>query len=280
MRFDMCPTEDHLRHRPIGVKPNVLQHLPNPGDRSCYCCRDVVLPGTSVYWNETQAHVLRECSHPRLVAARERFVADVTALFAETDTLAVVRATRFALAVPDLRNMTALLTVMRLCIGVGDAQVTTPMPLPARLTRAAAQPLSAATLAHQATASARRLCDAPRFAHDHAVAVQTAAWTAALMADWCDAVREPRRTGPIEATPGFRLAALVARNAQRVFDTRASLLKAERADEYRRRSRDPAPSVASLVRPRPAVSAVRCAAAAAAAAAVPTSLVALPPPRS
>jgi hypothetical protein len=88
------------------------------------------------------------------------------------------------------------------------------------------------------------------------------------------------RTGPIEATPGFRLAALVARYAQRVFDTRASLLNDERADEYRRRSRDPAPSVASLVRPRPAVSVVRCAAADAAAAAVPAASVAPPPPRS
>ena len=104
------------------------------------------------------------------------------------------------------------------------------------------------------------------------------------MADWCDAgVREPRRTGPIEATPGFRLAALVARYAQRVFDTRASLLNDERAaDEYRRRSRDPAPSVVSLVRPRPAVSVVRRAVADTAAAAVPASLpvAAPPPPRS
>jgi hypothetical protein len=169
---------------------------------------------------------------------------------------------------------------MRLCIGVGDAPIITPVPVPVRLARAAAQPLSAATLAHQAAATARRMCDSPRFAHDHGVAVRTAAWSAALMADWCDAVREPRRTGPIEATPGFRLAALVARYAQRVFDTRASLLNDERADEYRRRSRDPAPSVASLVRPRPAVSVVRCAAADAAAAAVPAASVAPPPPRS
>jgi hypothetical protein len=280
MRFDMCPTEDYLRHRPIGVAPNALQRLPNPGDRSCYCCRDTVLPGTPVYWNETQAHVLRECSHPRLVALRARFVADATALFAETGTLAVVRAVRLGTAAPDLCNMTALLTVMRLCIGVGDAPVTTPVPVLVRLARAAAQPLSAATLAHQAIASARRICDAPRFAHDHAVAAQTAAWSAALMADWCDAVREPRRTGPIELTPGFRLAALVARYAQRVFDTRASLLNDERADEYRQRSRDPAPSVASLVRPRPAVSVARRTAADAVAAAVPAAPVAPPPPRS
>ena len=280
MRFDMCPTEDYLRRRPIGVKPNVLQRLPNPGDRSCYCCRDMVLPGTSVYWNETQAHVLRECSHPRLVSLRERFVADANALFAETGTLAVVHASRHAAAAPDLRNMTALLTVMRLCIGVGDMPITTLVSAPARPARAAAQPLSAATLAHQATATARRMCDAPRYAHDHSVAAHTAAWSAALMDDWCDAVREPRRTGPIEATPGFRLAALVARYAQRVFDTRASLLNDERADEYRRRSRDPAPSVVSLVRPRPAVSVVRRAAADAAAAAVPASMAAPPPPRS
>jgi len=158
--------------------------------------------------------------------------------------------------------------------------IITPVPVPVRLARAAAQPLSAATLAHQAAATARRMCDSPRFAHDHGVAVRTAAWSAALMADWCDAVREPRRTGPIEATPGFRLAALVARYAQRVFDTRASLLNDERADEYRRRSRDPAPSVASLVRPRPAVSVVRCAAADTATAAVPAASVAPPPPRS
>ena len=118
--------------------------------------------------------------------------------------------------------------------------------------------------------------------HDHGVAAQTAAWLAVLMADWCDAVREPRRTGPIEALPGFRLAALVARYAQRVFDTRTSLLNDERADEYRRRSRDPAPSVASLVRPRPAVSVAWCAAADAVdvAAAVPALLVTLPPLKS
>ena len=107
------------------------------------------------------------------------------------------------------------------------------------------------------------------------------------MADWCDAVREPRRTGPIEALPGFRLAALVARYAQRVFqvDTRASLLNDERADEYRRRLRDPAPSVVSSVRPHPAVSVVRCAVALADASAVaaavpvpvPSLLAALPP---
>ena len=44
---------------------------------------------------------------------------------------------------------------------------------------------------------------------------------------WCDAVREPRCTGAIEAMPGFRLAALAARYAQRVFDTRAFLLNDE-----------------------------------------------------
>jgi len=231
MRFDMGPPEDYLRRKPIGVAPHALQRLPNPGDRSCYCCRDTVLPGTPVYWNETQAHVLRECSHPRLVALRTRFVGDATALFAETDTLAVVRAARLTTAAPDLLDMTALLTVMRLCIGVGDAPIITPVPVPVRLARAAAQPLSAATLAHQAVATARRMCDSPRFAHDHGVAVRTAAWSAALMADWCDAVREPRRTGPIEATPGFRLAALVARYVQHVFDTRASLLNDDRADQ-------------------------------------------------
>jgi hypothetical protein len=109
-----------------------------------------------VYWNETQAHVLRDCSHPRLVALRTRFVGDATALFAETDTLAVVRAARLTTAAPDLLDMTALLTVMRLCIGVGDAPIITPVPVPVRLVRAAAQPLSAATLAHQAVATARR----------------------------------------------------------------------------------------------------------------------------
>ena len=130
MRFDMCPTEDYLRRKPIGVAPHALQRLPNPGDRSCYCCRDTVLPGTPVYWNETQAHVLRECSHPRLLALRTRFVGDATALFAETDTLAVVRAARLTTAAPDLLDMTALLTVMRLCIGVGDAPIITPVLYP------------------------------------------------------------------------------------------------------------------------------------------------------
>jgi hypothetical protein len=200
-------------------------------DRSCYFCLDTVLSGTPVYWNETQAHVLRECSHPRLVALRTRFVGDATALFAESDTLAVVRAARLAMVAPDLLDMTSLLTVMRLCIGVSNAPINTPVPVPVRPARAAAQPLSAATLAHLAMATARRMCDSPRFANDHGVAVRTAAWTAALMTDWCIAVHEPRRTGPIEATPDFRLAALVARYMQHVFDTRASLINDDRADQ-------------------------------------------------
>ena len=72
--------------------------------------------------------------------------------------------------------------------------------------------------------------------------------------DWCDVIRTPQRTEAIEATPGYRLAALAARHAQCVFDTRAAILgSAETRQSYQQRSRDPSREVAAVVRPRPAV---------------------------
>jgi hypothetical protein len=114
--------------------------------------------------------------------------------------------------------------------------------------------LAARVSPHHAEAAARRICDAPRHTHDHRAAANAAAWSFALMADWCNVVRDPRRTELIEATPGSRLAALAANHAQRVFDTRASLHgAAATTDTYQRRLRDPSRQVAAVVRPRPAV---------------------------
>ena len=75
-----------------------------------------------------------------------------------------------------------------------------------------------------------------------------------MTADWCNVVRDPRRAESIEATPGYRVAALAACHGLRVFDTRASLLgAAAMRDTCQRRLRDPARQVAAMVRPRAAV---------------------------
>jgi len=255
MRFDMCPTEDSVRRKPITVVGSdgvVREHprLDNPGDRSCYNCHDRVRTDVpNVFWNETQEHVLCDCTQSHLVSLRDRFRTEVTALFGEARSLALARAAGCSSTVPDLTNVTALLTVMRLCISVGAAPIMAAVPLSARPARAAAH-----VAAHHAEAAARRMCDAPRHLHDHRVAANTAAWSFALMADWCDVVRNPRRAESIEATPGYRLAALAASHAQRVFDTRASLLGAAATrDSYQRRLRDPSRQVAAVVRPRSAV---------------------------
>ena len=255
MRFDMCPTEDSVRRKPttvVGSDGVVREHprLDNPGDRSCYNCHDRVRTDVpNVFWNETQEHVLCDCTQSHLVSLRDRFRTEVTALFGEARSLALARAAGCSSTVPDLTNVTALLTVMRLCISVGAAPIMAAVPVSARPARAAAH-----VAAHHAEAAARRMCDAPRHLHDHRVAANTAAWSFALMADWCDVVRNPRRAESIEATPGYRLAALAASHAQRVFDTRASLLGAAATrDSYQRRLRDPSRQVAAVVRPRSAV---------------------------
>jgi hypothetical protein len=255
MRFDMCPTEDSVRRKPttvVGSDGVTREHprLDNPGDRSCYNCHDRVRSDVpNVFWNETQEHVLCDCTHPHLVSLRDRFRAEATALFGEARSMALARAAGCSAAAPDLTNITALLTVMRLCISVGAAPITSAVPVPARPARVAAR-----VSPHHAEAAARRICDAPRHTHDHRAAANAAAWSFALMADWCNVVRDPRRTELIEATPGYRLAALAANHAQRVFDTRASLLGAAATrDTYQRRLRDPSRQVAAVVRPRPAV---------------------------
>ena len=256
LRFDMCPTEDSVRRKPIVVVGSdgiTREHprLDNPGDRSCYNCHDRVRSDVpNVVWNETQEHVLCDCSHSHLVSLRSRFRAEATALFGDARSVALARAAGCSAVAPDLTNGTALLTVMRLCISVGATPITTAVPVPARPARAASH-----VSAHHAEAAARRICDAPRHVHDYRAAANAAAWSFALMADWCDVVRDPRRTEFIEATPGYRLAALAASHAQRVFDTRASLLGAATTrDMYQRRLRDPSRQVAAVVRPRPAVS--------------------------
>ena len=98
--------------------------LENPGDRSCYNCHDCVrADAPHVFWNETQAHVLIDCTHPQLLALRERFRRAATALFVETRSVALARAAGCPTSIPDLTNVSALLTVMRLCIGVGAAPI-------------------------------------------------------------------------------------------------------------------------------------------------------------
>ena len=260
MRFDMCPTEDNVRRKPTVVVDDdqrTREHprLENPGDRSCYNCHDCVrADAPNVFWNETQAHVLIDCTHPQLLALRERFRRAATALFVETRSVALARAAGCPTSIPDLTNVSALLTVMRLCIGVGAAPITTPVPVLVRPPPRAVAHVSAATLARQAEAAARRMCDVPRHAHDQRAAEIAASWSFALMADWCDVIRTPQRTEAIEATPGYRLAALAARHAQCVFDTRAAILgSAETRQSYQQRSRDPSREVAAVVRPRPAV---------------------------
>ena len=255
MRFDMCPTEDNMRRKPITVIGGdgiAREHprLDNPGDRSCYNCHDRVRSDVpTVFWNETQEHVLCDCTEPHLVSLRDRFRAEATALLGEARSVTLARAAGCSASAPDLTNVTALLTVMRLCISVGAAPITTVVPVAARPARAAAH-----VSALHAEAAARRICDAPRHLHDHRAAANAAAWSFALMSDWCNVVRDPRRTESIEATPGYRLAALAASHAQRVFDTRASLLGAAATrDMYQRRLRDPSRQVAAVVRSRPAV---------------------------
>ena len=259
MRFDMCPTEDYIRRKPTVVidcdrRTWEHQRLDNPGDRSCYCCHDRVLPDVpNVFWNETQSHVLIDCTNQHLMLLRERFRAEATSLFGEAYSSVIARGAGCSMPAPDLSNATALLTVMRLCIGVGGAPIMTPVPVQSRPSRSAAQ-MSASTRSRCAEAAARRICDAPRHVHDQRAAENAAAWSSALLADWCDVIRDPRRTEPISTTPGFRLAMLAARHAQRVFDTRASLLGSEELrDSYQRRLRDPSRQVAAVVRPRPAV---------------------------
>jgi hypothetical protein len=255
MRFDMCPTEDSVRRKPttmVGSDGITREHprLDNPGDRSCYNCHNRVRSDVpNVFWNETQEHVLCDCTEPHLVLLRDRFRAEATALFGEARSVALARAAGCSAVAPDLTNVTALLTVMRLCISVGAAPITTAVPVSARPARAASH-----VPPHHAEAAARRICDAPRHVHDHRAAANAAAWSSALTADWCNVVRDPRRAESIEATPGYRLAALAANHAQRVFDTRASLLGAAATrDTYQRRLRDPSRQVAAMVRPRVAV---------------------------
>lgn len=252
MRFDRCPTEDFLRHRPFyggADGKTLLPRLQNPGDRTCYVCDGSVEAHTPhVNWNDDLPHALLDCANPRVVSLRNEFQAAATGILSETHSRELAaRAGCDAGHPPDLSNKSALFTVMRLCIGVGVEFKVAALPPLSRV----GMPRAAALKRELA---ARRVCDAPRHQHDHAAARGAAAYVQALTHDWCDIMREPRRQEIPSQSPGARLALLSARFAKRLFDTRAALLAhSSRAPGFLGRVRDPPAAIAGLFRPRAAV---------------------------
>ena len=222
LRFDMCPTEDYLRFR----AHQGLQALPDRNERACYLCG--CIDGVPhIFWPDTLVHVLLRCTCPALVQLRVSVRRELQLLAAhpEAERLAGIA----GVTSPRFDNDSALLTALQLCIGrAGPGPILQPEPIgsmASRVTRAVAVQ----------RALARR--NAPQLIRDIPVATATARWIRVLTDDWCNIYRDVRRRDNPSASPGCRLATLVARHAVAVFSVRRKLLRS--SVEFATRVRDP-----------------------------------------
>ena len=113
-----------IRSEPVGKRKKSIRRPSNSVLFATIVC------AATCRWNETQEHVLCDCTESHLVSLRDRFRAEATALFGEARSVALARAAGCSAVAPDLTNVTALLTVMRLCISVGAEPITTTVPVP------------------------------------------------------------------------------------------------------------------------------------------------------
>ena len=117
-RLDICNTEDFLRRKlylPTRLRP-AYPRLPDRLHRVCYLC-DCIDGIDGVRWPDTLEHALLACTHPDLVAERQRTRAALVAFAAEPD--AARLAAEAGVAVPDFARDTAVLITLQACTAVG-----------------------------------------------------------------------------------------------------------------------------------------------------------------
>ena len=262
-RFDILPTEDYVRCRPSAALPK----LPNPGDRACYVCDELVSGVVGMYWPENLAHALLHCSHPRQLRLREEFVRSALDIFSDSRSSELLekchpnlQACYFGL--PKLADPSALLSVMLLCLHGGHRPQVVRDPVPADRVQGPAsgtrlQPERPERRERKERDEATRRRDAPQHRDEVALIVHASVWVESLLSSWSNDLRDPRCRDDPTRSPGCRLATLASRHIKRVFDTRATVLSVEpRSKSFEQRERDPALAAIGVVRPRVPVLAV------------------------
>ena len=213
-RLDCTSVEDTTRQRTSNRRG---ARIARRCLRRCYLCEPI--DGTpEVYFPETLHHTLLFC--PAFDVERTTLREKLAQLAWREDAQEIT--SRAAAITPVFsqndQGHTTLLMVMLLAMGLGPAaDCTATEELPAR----------PAGQCHTLEANkwwAEMQRASPQFNMDMAVARATTRWTAALMTDWTDRLRNSQLVGEAHTSPGHILATLVASHLRQHFHHRRRLL--------------------------------------------------------